>query len=356
MQALSAQVADVRFRGVGGPLMLAQGLEPLSAMSTFAMNGFAEPLKRLPALFRVIRTLRRAFLSDRPDVFVGVDFNVFNLLLECLLKRHGIATVHYVSPSVYAWRRGRVKRIGRAADLVLTLYPFEPPLYAQRGVHAEFVGHPLADAIDPIDVTAQAREALGISATQLTIALLPGSRMSEIHAHAELFMQTAQCVQAELGNVQFLIPCVDERSWATVAELTQRFPRLAVQLLRGDAHQALAAADVALVKSGTGTLEAMLFGKPMVVTYRLGTLSYRVVKAMLRTPFVALPNILAGRRLVPELLQHDAQPERLARAVIAELERGRAGAHLTDFRALHASLRRGANQRAADAVLSMINR
>jgi lipid-A-disaccharide synthase len=356
MRALRAQVPDIRFRGVGGPLMLQQGLESLAPLSTFAMNGFVEPFKRFPDLLRVIRKLRSAFLADRPDVFVGVDFNVFNLLLERLLKRRGITTVHYVSPSVYAWRRGRVKRIGRAADLVMTLYPFEPPLYAQHDVRAEFVGHPLADEIEPVDTTASARAALGIAANQLTIALLPGSRMSEIRAHGELFMQTAVHIDAAAGRARYLIPCVDERSQLALEELVRRFPELDVRVLRGDAHRALASADVALVKSGTGALEAMLFGKPMVVTYRLGALSYRIVKALLRTPFVALPNILAGRRLVPELLQHDAQPERLARAVIAELERGRSGAHLTDFRALHWALRRGANQRAAAAVLSMIDR
>ena len=356
MQALRAQVPDVRFRGVGGPLMLQQGLEALAPMSTFAMNGFVEPLERFPDLLRVIRILRGAFLADRPDVFVGVDFNVFNLLLERLLKRRGVATVHYVSPSVYAWRRGRVKRIGRAADLVMTLYPFEPPLYAQHHVRAQFVGHPLADAIEPVDATIQARVALEIAANQLTIALLPGSRMSEIRAHGELFLQTAECLDGILGDALYLIPCVDERSERAVEALTRRFPKLHIRVLRNDAHRALAAADVALVKSGTGALEAMLFGKPMVVAYRLGALSYRIVKALLRTPYVALPNILAGKRLVPELLQHDAQPERLARALITELERGRSGIQLADFRALHASLRRGANERAAAAVLSMINR
>ena len=162
MQALRARVPNARFRGVGGPLMLAEGLEPLAAIGTFAMNGFIEPLRRFPQLLRVIRSLRDAYLSDRPDVFVGVDFNVFNLLLERLLKRHGIRAAHYVSPSVYAWRPGRVKRIGRATDLVMTLYPFEPPLYAAHGVRAEFVGHPLADAIDPVDGTASARAALDI--------------------------------------------------------------------------------------------------------------------------------------------------------------------------------------------------
>jgi len=356
MQALRERVADVRFRGVGGPLMLAQALDPLVSMNTFVMNGFVEPLKRLPRLFRVIRMLRRTFLEDRPDVFIGVDFNVFNLLLERLLKRRGVTTVHYVSPSVYAWRQGRVKRIGRAADLVMTLYPFEPPLYAACGVRAEFVGHPLADAIEPVDATRAARDALDIAPDQLTVALLPGSRMSEVRAHGALFLHTARQLAKTLGNVLFLVPCVDPGTELALRKLVQDFPDLEVRILPGDAHRALAAANVALVKSGTGTLEAMLFGKPMVVTYRLGALSYRIVKTLLRTPFVALPNILAGRCLVPELLQEAAEPQRLAAALIAELERGRAGGHLNDFRTLHLSLRRGANRRAAAAVLSLLDR
>lgn len=355
MQALRARAPNATFRGVGGPLMLAQGLEPLESIDAFAMNGFVEPIRRFPDLLRVIRSLRDAFVVERPDAFVGVDFNVFNLLLERLLKRRGVTTAHYVSPSVYAWRRGRVTRIGRAADLVMTLYPFEPPLYERAGIHAEFVGHPLADAIEPTDQTAAARADLGIAATRTTIALLPGSRRSEIAAHGRVFMQTAEHLQHELGRPLFLVPCVDAATADAVDAIVREFTALDVRLLRGGSHRALAAADVALVKSGTGTLEAMLFGKPMVVTYRLGALSYRIVKALLRTPYVALPNILAGRRLVPELLQHDARPERLAPALIAELERARAGSHLTEFRTLHATLRRGANQRAAAAVLALID-
>ncbi len=287
MEALRARVPDARFRGVGGPLMQAQGLEPLAEFSTFAMNGFVDPIKRFPRLLRVIRSLRDSYLNDRPDVFVGVDFNVFNLLLERLLKRRGITTAHYVSPSVYAWRRGRVKRIGRAADLVMTLYPFEPPLYAEHGVRAEFVGHPLADAIEPVDATVAARAALGIPADRVTIALLPGSRMSEIVAHGELFMRTAEILSKTLGSALFLVPCVDIQSQLAIETLAQKYPALSIRVLPSGAHRALAAADVALVKSGTGTLEAMLFGKPMVVTYRLGALSYAIVKALLRTPYVA---------------------------------------------------------------------
>ena len=190
MRALRAQVPDIRFRGVGGPLMLEQGLESLAPLSTFAMNGFVEPFKRFPDLLRVIRKLRSAFLTERHRRVRRCRLQRVQSAARAVarLKRRGITTVHYVSPSVYAWRRGRVKRIGRAADLVMTLYPFEPPLYAQHAVRAEFVGHPLADGIQPVDATAAARTALGIAANQLTIALLPGSRMSEIRAHGELFM------------------------------------------------------------------------------------------------------------------------------------------------------------------------
>ncbi len=355
MEALRARVPNVRFRGVGGAQMIAQQLEPLASIDTFAMNGFVEPIRRFPRLLRTLRSLLDEFTTRPPDVFVGVDFNVFNLLLERLLKKRGIRTVHYVSPSVYAWRRGRVTRIGRAADLVLTLYPFEPPLYARAGVRAEFVGHPLADTIEPIDHTTAARAALGLDVRATTIALLPGSRRSEIAAHCELFLRAAQHVRRALGPCVFLVPCVDELTARSVASLVANFPELDVRVSRSDSHRVLAAADVALVKSGTGSLEAMLFGKPMVVTYRLGALSYRIVKALLRTPYVALPNILAGQRIVPELLQDDAQPERLARALLAELERGRARTHLTQFRTLHASLRRGASARAAVAVLALID-
>ena len=228
MHALRARVPGARFRGVGGPLMLAAGLESLAPISTFSMNGFVEPVKRFPHLLRVIRALRESFLEDRPDVFIGVDFNVFNLLLERLLKRRGIVTAHYVSPSVYAWRRGRVKRIGRATDLVLTLYPFEPPLYSEYGVRAEFVGHPLADKIEPVDHTEAARAELGIASDRVVVALLPGSRASELRAHAELFMQTAEIVDKTLGSttpaVLFLVPCVDVSSQRVMETVARKFP------------------------------------------------------------------------------------------------------------------------------------
>ncbi len=226
----------------------------------------------------MIRTLRARFLSDRPDVFIGVDFNVFNLLLERLLKRRGIVTAHYVSPSVYAWRRGRVKRIGRAADLVMTLYPFEPPLYVSQGVRAEFVGHPLADSDRTHRPYCDRARRAWLSNDQLVVALLPGSRMSELRAHGRtISCRRRKYVEQRLGrrDAVFLVPCVDERSRQAIESLRSTIPdaRRCV-CCASNAHLALAASDVAFVKSGTGSLEAMLFGKPMVVTYRLGALSY----------------------------------------------------------------------------------
>jgi lipid-A-disaccharide synthase len=348
MQALKANCDDIAFDGVGGERMRAAGLASLAPFEGFAVNGFVEPLRRLPALWRTFRALRAHWLVHRPDVFVGVDFNVFNLILERSLRKRGIRTVHYVSPSVYAWRRGRVKRIGRSADLVLTLFPFEPAFYEERGVAAEYVGHPLADEIGFEDATSPARASLGLDAGRLVVALLPGSRRGEIELHGELFLSAAERVNARRPAC-FLIPCVSPGIEARMRELARVHSSLDVRVLSGGGRAAIAACDVALVKSGTGALEAMLLGKPMVVTYRLPALSYRIVKMLFRSPFVALPNILAGRALVPELIQDAAQPEALAAAVLDALEHG--GDALPAFRALHASLRRNASARAADAVL-----
>ncbi len=355
MQALQRSQGAVEFQGVGGERMLAAGLQPLYPMDALAVNGFKEPLLRLPSLLRMLLGLRRHFLNNPPDVFIGVDFNVFNLLLERRLKARGIATVHYVSPSVYAWRRGRINRIGKAADLVLALYPFEPPLYAHRQVNARFVGHPLADEIAPGNHRPQARARLGLSDAHTWVALLPGSRGSEVALLGPLMLATAAALQQRQADVAFLVPCITPAIAAAMQQYLQAYPQLQVQLHAGDARDVLAAADVALVKSGTGTLEAMLLGTPMVVTYKLGGLSYRLVKALKRSEFVALPNILADRALVPELLQDAATPAALADALLGELAKARAGIGQTRaFAELHAQLRLGANEEAARAVLELI--
>ena len=361
MQAIRRRVPDVEFSGVGGERMLAAGLAPRADMARLNVNGFVDPLKRLPDLVRLLADLARHFATTPVDVVVGVDFNVFNLLLERLVKRRGIPTAHYVSPSVYAWRRGRVKRIGRSTDVVMALFPFEPALYEDRGARAVFVGHPFADEIDPAAGDAagrrEARRQLGLAGDATVIALLPGSRMSEIAHLADTFLATAARLSEALEPCAFAIPCPSPRIRDALKTHCDGFAALDVRLVDGKARTVLAASDAALVKSGTGTLEAMLLRRPMAVTYRLGALTYRIVKALKRSRFVALPNILSGRAIVPELLQDDARPERLAEALLGEMRRAERDAdYFAEFDRQHANLRRGASENAARTVLSLAGR
>jgi len=355
MAALKGRYPGCRFAGIGGPRMLEQGLESLVPMDRLGMNGIIDPIKRLPELLGILRGLVAAFTADPPEVFVGVDFNVFNLLLEGMLKRRGMTTVHYVSPSVYAWRRGRVRRISRSADMLLTLYPFEPAFYEREPVQAVFVGHPLADEIQPAasgdDSAALARQAMGIAADARCVALLPGSRLSEVRMLADLFLDAATIISRTLPDSVFVIPCLRPAIANWIGARLTDYPQLTVVTYEGDARRALTACEGALIKSGTCTLEAMLLGRPMVVSYKLGELTYQLVHRMLRTPFIALPNILAGEELVPELLQHDATPAALAEKLLEQLDKAqREPEYLARFADLHRQLRKGADARAADAV------
>lgn len=359
MAALKVRYGDVRFVGVGGPGMIAEGLDSLVPMDRLAVNGFVDPVRRLPELIGILRRLLARFEAERPDVFVGVDFNVFNLLLERRLKRRGIPTVHYVSPSVYAWRRGRIRRIARAADVLLTLYPFEPELYADTPVQAVYVGHPLADAIDPDAGAAAGRAAargeLGLPAGLTVVALLPGSRLSEVRLMGELFLQAAKRIARARPGVRFVVPCVRPAiaAWLDAARLDH--PDLELCSYQGNARLGLTACDAALVKSGTSTLEAMLLRRPMVVSYRLGRLTHAIVRRLLRTPYVALPNILAGRPLVPELLQDAATAAALADSLLAELDKSRSDPeYLQEFARLHDLLRCDADACAAEAVAQFL--
>ena len=361
MRAIKGRVGCVEFTGIGGEQMAAQGLQSRAALSRLAVNGFVDPLKRLPDLLRVLIDLVRHFSRSGVDVVVGVDFNVFNLLQERLAKRRGIPTAHYVSPSVYAWRRGRVKRIGRAADVVMALFPFEPALYRDHGVRAVFVGHPLADDIGPEAgaeaAKAAARARLQLDENAVVIALMPGSRMSEVNAMGEIFLATAARLHAELDACAFVVPCASPKIHDLLSDMLRRCSDASpdIRLTTGNSVEAMTAADGVLVKSGTGTLEAMLLRRPMVVTYRVGRLTYRIVNALKSSEFVALPNILSGRPLVPELLQEAAEPERLARALLAEVRRAREEPdYFDEFDRQHAILRRGASARAAETVLSLV--
>ena len=359
MEALHARFDGLRFVGVGGAAMCAHGLEPLVGMERLAVNGFSDPIVKLPDILSILAMLRRRFLADPPNLFIGVDFNVFNLALERMLKRRGLPTVHYVSPSVYAWRRGRAKRIGRSADRLLALFPFEEAFYTGTDTRVVFVGHPLADAID-CNAGSEAnrraaRRALGLSERGTVVAVLPGSRSGEIKRILKIFLEAAELLRSSIPEVTFVIPCPQPAIANSVQRAILKWPRLPVLVHRGDGRVPLTACDAALVKSGTGTLEAMLLRRPMVVSYRLGPLAALLARRLLHTDFVALPNILAGRALVPELLQERAAPQALADQLLNELDKSlRQPEYLQAFSALHERLRRGANERAADAVAALL--
>lgn len=355
---------SVEFLGIGGADMGAAGLDSLVPLNQLAVNGFVEPLRKLPFLLTLLRRLERLCLESRVDAFIGIDFNVFNLLLESRLRKRGIRTVHYVSPSVYAWRRGRARRLARSTDLLLALYPFEPAYYRGLPIRVVHVGHPLADAIPEeagsAAARAEARKQLGIvegpDEKLRVVALLPGSRRSEVALMAEPFFAAATIMAAQAPTV-FVLPCVRPELAPLFDDYVRRYPGLRCIRYEGNARQALVACDGALVKSGTGTLEATCIGRPMVVSYRLGPWSYRLARLLVHTRFVALPNILADRAVVPELLQDDATPEKLAAALLDEIRRGQeGGALLAELRMLRNALRTGdgANMEAARAVMELV--
>ncbi len=368
MAAIRERRPDACFAGVGGEGMLAEGLDSLAPLEALSVNGFKDPLLRLPSLVRLLRALRRRFTGEdgrgeRANVVVGVDFNVFNLMLERGAKRRGVPTAHYVSPSVYFWRPGRIKRIKRAADTVLALFPFEPPLYEKQGANAVFVGHPLADEIDPSDgdeaARRRARDELDVPQERRVFALLPGSRRSEIRFLGGVFLQAAKLLGGEFPDALFLIPTPSAAVDAAVRALLAQTqpPGLDVRVVRGGARKVIAAADAVLTKSGTATLETMLLRRPMVVAYRLGALTAWIIRRMQKTDHVALPNILAGRPLVPELLQEQAEPARLASALTEQLQRYQEDDDYQHTCAhWHDQLRQDGAARAAESVLALVER
>ena len=364
MAAIREREPSVRFAGVGGETMLAQGLEALAPLDALSVNGFKDPFLRLPSLYRLLRRLCGHFVDEGMDAVVGVDFNVFNLMMERRVRRRGIPTAHYVSPSVYFWRRGRVKRIAKAADVVLALFPFEPAFYDQRGARAVFVGHPLADDIGPEDGTeagkARARGILGLAEDRFVVALLPGSRRSEIDFLGGLFLDTATRLVDEFPKPLFVLPTPTRQVREEVDGLLAdrwREPQLDVHVVHGHSRTVIAAADLVLAKSGTATLETLLLRRPMVVAYRLGSLTAWIVRRLQKSDYVALPNILAGRELVPELLQEDAEPARLATALVDQYRRSRTdGDYFRCCAYWHDQLRQGGAGKAAEVVLALIGR
>lgn len=357
MRALRVLMPDVRFVGLAGEQMRAAGCEPLGDASELAVMGLVEPLKHLPRLLRLRRRLHERFMSMRVDFFIGIDSPAFNLGLARLLRDAGVATAQYVSPQVWAWRRGRVKSIARAVDAVLCLLPFEPAAYAGLPVRAEFVGHPLADAIAPQSGRDAARAALGLAAEDVVVALLPGSRAGEIQRLGADFARTAvELQQRHSGPLVVLAPMVSVEREAQFRAQVQA-AGAQVRLVQGRADEVLAAADAALVASGTATLQAMLHGVPMVVAYRLAPLTAFIARdlGLVKLDHFSLPNLLAGEALVPEFFQQAVQPAALADALQAALvDHARRTELQRRFRTLHLALRRDGAARAAAVVHELL--
>jgi lipid-A-disaccharide synthase len=341
--------------GIGGSAMLGTGFTSLYNMERLAVMGLVEPLCRLPELFKIRHELIRYFSTHRPDVFIGIDSPDFNLGLELKLRQAGVLIVHYVSPSVWAWRKKRIHKIAQAVDLVLTLFPFEADFYRQHNVPVQFVGHPLADLIPLQPDKLAARHALGLDPHATYIALLPGSRRSEIKYLAELFIATARQIFHERPHMKFLTSAVNtERDQEFQAQCQKFAPHLPITFLTGKSHAMMAAADVVLVTSGTATLETMLFKRPMVIAYRMAELTYQIARHLVKIPYIGLPNLLAKQALIPEFVQNAAQPKVLAAALLDFLDHPEKVRVLEEkFVEIHHQLRCNANREAAQAIASL---
>ena len=357
--ALKQHLPDAVFYGIGGPKMQAQGFDSWWPMEKLSVMGYWDALKHYREIAGIRRHLKHRLLELRPDVFIGVDAPDFNLGLEADLKAAGIRTIHYVSPSIWAWRGGRVKKIARAVNRVLALFPMEPPLYEKERVPVTYVGHPLADII-PLETNKVAvREKLALPRNNPVFALLPGSRRGELEMMAETFVETAKIIRERfLPQAVFVVPLAtrETRLQFETAIYKRQATEVPFRLLFGHAQDALGAADVSLVASGTATLEAALLKRPMVITYKIAKFSYWLMKRMAYLPYVGLPNVLAGRFVVPELLQDEATPEKLAEALV-KLYQDKDGAREIEaaFADIHRQLRRNTAEKSAQAVIECLN-
>jgi lipid-A-disaccharide synthase len=355
LQGMRARWPDFRAGGIGGPRMAEQGFDAWWPHEKLAVSGYVEVLRHYRELSGIRDRLRGKLLADPPSAFIGVDAPDFNLDLEAALKARGIKTVHFVCPSIWAWRPGRVEKIHRAADHVLCIFPFEPALLAQHGIASTYVGHPLASVVPMQPGKAAAREALGLQPAGEVLAILPGSRASEVQRLAPRFFGAAARIRRARPGIEMIVPAVPGRMAALEEGVRAAGLDGAVKIVPGRSHEALAACDVALVASGTATLEAALFKRPMVIAYAVNWLTYRMMRSMQLQPWVGLPNILCREFVVPELLQDEANPESLAAAVLEWLgSPARMAAVQEKFTALHASLRRDTATLATDAIQQVI--
>ncbi|MGM3161396.1 lipid-A-disaccharide synthase [Dickeya undicola] len=355
IRALKAHVPNARFVGVAGPRMQAEGCEAWYEMEELAVMGVVEVLGRLPRLLKIRRDLTQRFCELQPDVFVGIDAPDFNITLEERLKQNGIKTIHYVSPSVWAWRQNRVFKIAKATNLVLAFLPFEKAFYDRFNVPCRFIGHTMADAMPLHPDKAAARRELGLAEDARCLALLPGSRSAEVEMLSADFLKTAQFLRQAYPELEVVVPLVNQRRREQFEQIKAEVaPEMDVHLLDGQAREAMIASDATLLASGTAALECMLAKSPMVVGYRMKPFTFWLAKRLVKTPWVSLPNLLAGRELVKELLQDDCTPDKLSAALLPWLAGGDAAQQLQQvFLHLHEQIRCDADEQAAQAVLEL---
>jgi lipid-A-disaccharide synthase len=359
IKALRGRWPDIEFYGIAGPKMIAEGARSLHPLEKLAVRGYVEVVKHLREILAIRGSLARQILRDKPDLFIGIDAPDFNLGLEAKLKAAGIPTVHYVSPSLWAWRPDRIHSIARSVDRMLVLFPFEEAIYRKASVPVTYVGHPLADEMPLEPDRREARAQLRLGTSNVGVALLPGSRLSELEFHADLLIETARELHRKRPELRFFVPLAtrETRDYFENRLYALEAREIPITILFGHAQLALHACDVALVKSGTATLEAALARCPMVVTYRVSRLTFWLVRRKALMPYVALPNILEGEYIVPELLQDEATPANLAQAVGNWLDNKTARERLRRrFASLHESLAKGHDERVAMALAPYLNR
>jgi lipid-A-disaccharide synthase len=359
IEAIRKRQPDMQFQGIAGPAMQKAGCESWYPMEKLSVMGLVEVLKHLPELLGIRRDLVKRWRAAPPDLFIGVDAPDFNLGLQQKLHNFGIPTVQYVSPTFWAWREGRVKTLQKATDLVLSIFPFEAALLKKHGVNAVYAGHPLVQKLAELPDQNTARAVLGLQDTERVLAILPGSRMSEVRFLAEVFFKTASILKAQFADIQIIVPLATERIRGEIENCLQQFPGLKVKLVDGQSQQVLAAADLVLVASGTAALETLLHRKPMVVAYRAHWLTYFILfkLGLVRSDYIAMPNILAGREIVPEMFQDDCDAEKMAEELVDLLENGKRRLQMQEeYDEIIDQLSGGSIDQAAQAVLQLVNR
>lgn len=360
ISALNKERQDLTFFGVAGPKMMREGTKSLYPIEKLSVRGYFEVIKHLPGLLKLRRNLLKQILAEKPDIFIGIDAPDFNFWLERKIKKHGIPTIHYVSPSIWAWRGGRIKKIKRAVSHMLALFPFEPALYEAVNVPVTYVGHPLADELPIKPNKIAARALLKLDQDEFIVAMLPGSRQSEVQQHAELLVHTAVLMSHYHKKAKFLVPLITRETRNIFEKALEKVTHQAdivlnMKLLYSHAHDAMEAADFVIVASGTATLEAALLKRPMIITYRMPQLSWWLLKPMHYLPYVGLPNILAKRFVVPELLQKEATPEKLAETMKTMLANTNNLKEIKqEFTDIHHALKQNSAKKAAEVILSYL--